>query len=606
MQLGIGVYLGSVSGAAIAASGASSLLSGETQGLALDFTDDFYAATTGFYGSARIIDTGTPANNYDTSPTTTAACLLTYTSPSLKMTRGPGGASSVLRFQAHNLCVQSENFDNASWTKTGCTVGANTTTDSSGTALADAVIPNNGSFASFLSGTAVTSIAGATYRVSIDAKEGTLSGVKWLELAVTSTSTWRAWFNLSTGSAGSTSGSPSASGITSLGNGWHRCYIEVVAGTTSLTMFPAARSADASTGAVTGNGTDPAFYAFKAHIRRTPSDSSYLSTTTAARYALPLEWSTAGVLQGLLVEEARTNLVTYSDDLTNAAWVKTSATATKTANGPDGVANSASTLTATAGNATCLQSITSASAARVTSCYIKRRTGTGNIDMTQDNGTTWATVTVTSDWTRVSIAAATVTNPIVGLRIVTSGDAVDVALFDHEVGSFITSPKPTIGATAARAVDTIGTALPSGIAGASAYTAYVAWIDSGVTVALSRYVYSVRVGADSTNRLSVTVASNVANAQIVSAGADSLGTATSAVSAAAHKHVLAYDASSGNEAFDGVLKTQDTSITPPVGSLDQMYLGSAGGTLALNAHVRQFMIIPRRRGDGELAGMTTT
>lgn len=157
--------------------------------------------------------------------------------------------------------------------------------------------------------------------------------------------------------------------------------------------------------------------------------------------------------KGLLIEESRTNLCLYSDDFTNAAWTKTNCTAAMTATGPDGVANSASTLTATAGNATALQAITSASAARVTSCWVKRRTGSGAIEMTQDNGGAWNAVTVTAAWTRVEIAAATLTNPNVGLRIVTSGDAVDVALFQHEVGSFVTSAIPTTTATVTRNAD---------------------------------------------------------------------------------------------------------------------------------------------------------
>jgi hypothetical protein len=73
----------------------------------------------------------------------------------------------------------------------------------------------------------------------------------------------------------------------------------------------------------------------------------------------------SSVAQGLLVEEARVNLAIWGRDLTNAAWTKTNMTTAKTATGADGSANGATTLTATAGNATVLQSITSASAARI-------------------------------------------------------------------------------------------------------------------------------------------------------------------------------------------------------------------------------------------------
>lgn len=156
---------------------------------------------------------------------------------------------------------------------------------------------------------------------------------------------------------------------------------------------------------------------------------------------------------GYLAEGARTNICLYSEDFTNAAWVKSNMTAAYTSTGPDGVASTASRLTATAANGTALQAITSGSAARVTSMYVKRITGTENIDMTQDNGTTWATVTTTAAWTRVSIVAATAANPTVGIRIVADTDAIDVSFFDHEVGSFISSPIPTTSEAVTRNTD---------------------------------------------------------------------------------------------------------------------------------------------------------
>lgn len=65
--------LGGLSGliadaAASVASAARTLAGNEANALAIDFTDDSFQATTGFYGSAYIVDTGTPANDYDSSP----------------------------------------------------------------------------------------------------------------------------------------------------------------------------------------------------------------------------------------------------------------------------------------------------------------------------------------------------------------------------------------------------------------------------------------------------------------------------------------------------------------------------------------------------------
>jgi hypothetical protein len=149
----------------------------------------------------------------------------------------------------------------------------------------------------------------------------------------------------------------------------------------------------------------------------------------------------AGV-PAIIHEGATSNLALLPRDLTNAAWVKTDCTAAKTATGTDFTVNSASTLTATAANATCLQTITSGSANRVTGAFIKRRTGTGVVNMTQDNGATWTPVTVPAAWgaAPIVIPAATLANPVIGFQIVTSGDAIDVDWVQHELGSYITSP----------------------------------------------------------------------------------------------------------------------------------------------------------------------
>jgi len=60
------------------------------------------------------------------------------------------------------------------------------------------------------------------------------------------------------------------------------------------------------------------------------------------------EWTNRGLL---LESEARTNLVTYSEDFTNVAWAATSSTVTLDVTGPDGQANSAATLLPSSGSA---------------------------------------------------------------------------------------------------------------------------------------------------------------------------------------------------------------------------------------------------------------
>lgn len=150
---------------------------------------------------------------------------------------------------------------------------------------------------------------------------------------------------------------------------------------------------------------------------------------------------------GYLCEGAAAQLITPAAavrDMTNAAWVKTSMTAAKTSVGIDGVANACTRLTATGANGTALFTLTAAASSRTYSFYVKRITGVGNIQITQDNGSTWTTVAVTAAFTLVQLNAS-VLNAVFGIRIVTSGDAIDVDCNQFEAGAFATTPIPAAG-----------------------------------------------------------------------------------------------------------------------------------------------------------------
>jgi hypothetical protein len=157
---------------------------------------------------------------------------------------------------------------------------------------------------------------------------------------------------------------------------------------------------------------------------------------------------------GLLIEEARTNRLFWNRDATQTQWVKTNVTAAKDQTGIDGVANAASSLTATANDGTCIQTITLASGSRTGSVYLKRITGVGNIQVTLD-GSTYSTVELSdTEWYRI-VLSGSVTNPTVGIRIAVSGDAVAMDYGQVEDGLFVTSPILTTTATVTRARDNI-------------------------------------------------------------------------------------------------------------------------------------------------------
>lgn len=146
----------------------------------------------------------------------------------------------------------------------------------------------------------------------------------------------------------------------------------------------------------------------------------------------------------LLVEPEATNWCLYSRDLSNAAWTKTTCTGAKTQIGLDLGANSASLLTATGANATCLQTISLLSTAKTFSAYVKRSVGTGAISITDDDGANYTECTGLSStaFTQYEITR-TQADPVVGFKIATSGDAIIVDYSQLEETGFSTSAIPT-------------------------------------------------------------------------------------------------------------------------------------------------------------------
>jgi hypothetical protein len=180
-----------------------------------------------------------------------------------------------------------------------------------------------------------------------------------------------------------------------------------------------------------------------------------VASGTARSTYLGLDTTAVGAYGGYYAEMAATQLVTPTAsirDMTNAAWVKTTMTTAQTSTGIDGAANSCTRCTASAGNATVIQTLAAAATSRTYSCWIKRITGTGNIELTQD-GSTFTNIASSingSTFTRVALNASQL-NATFGIRIATSGDAIDVDFNQFEAGAFATSPMATAGA--ARNVD---------------------------------------------------------------------------------------------------------------------------------------------------------
>ena len=169
--------------------------------------------------------------------------------------------------------------------------------------------------------------------------------------------------------------------------------------------------------------------------------------------SLPAPWDANGP-DGSQEEAARTNNALWNRDFTNAAWVKTTMTATLDQVGMDGVANSASSLLATGANATVLQALVAASTTRTFGVYAKRITGTGAISVTAD-GTNYTTTAInTTGWTLIADTHAAL-NPNFGIKIATNTDKIAVDYAMYEDASFNSSPIPATTVAVARNADVL-------------------------------------------------------------------------------------------------------------------------------------------------------
>jgi hypothetical protein len=180
------------------------------------------------------------------------------------------------------------------------------------------------------------------------------------------------------------------------------------AATTTLTL-----------GSTSGSGT--------VHVRRTPSVSTYVKTTSAAVYDLPYVYS-GGVRTKILPEPAVTNNASYGSDWTNAVWMKSSTVSTaKDATGPDNVANSASTITFS-GAGGIGRSITKGSASVEAMSVYARRSGalSGSVYMNVSSATS-GTSLVTGTDSDFSGAGSWVNRSDAGGNAVVTGGRLEIS-----------------------------------------------------------------------------------------------------------------------------------------------------------------------------------
>ena len=349
-----------------------------------------------------------------------------------------------------------------------------------------------------------------------------------------------------------------------------------------------------------------------------------------------IEYDADGNVLGLLVEESRTNLLTYSEDFTDASWAKVGLTSTtKDQAGPDGVLSGYTLLANTSSLSYVSLGFTVSTSTQYTvSVFAKAGTedwialnirnnttvsdgvryfdvASGALGVAAGSTLDGASIEdVGNGWYRCSVTfTSDAADTTASLRIYVAegnGDAItndgteSVIIYGAqlEAGAFPTSYIPTAGATATRSADFAS--IPVADFGyndeAGTFVAEFGYVDpSNVDTnyllsggSLARFFYN----NTATSAWSIYSGSGISVSGISSDGSS-------------NKAGIAMDDSGTTAYVDGGFAVSNATVKPQGNvSYDFIAIGGVSAATRLNGHIKSINYYPRRLTDAQLEALT--
>ena len=302
---------------------------------------------------------------------------------------------------------------------------------------------------------------------------------------------------------------------------------------------------------------------------------------------------------GYLAEGARADVLGTTNEIrrtmTDVGWVVGATMTVGSATGADGVASAGASLTGGAVTATNTVLFTTVlgSAARTFSALIRRKTGTGTIEMTDNGGTNWTdiTSTLTTAYKQFQVTR-TQANPIVGFRITTDTDAIEVDFNTIEAASFA-NPTP-IPVNVSKAADVLTYPVSGNISGTvgSSYAEVAIFSGSGV-----RQMIGLQAGQDS-----AMYRTNTFNLLALYDGTNSRAGTEIVAGPSVNKFATSWSGAVSNIANNGVntASTFDGAMTT-----NALYIGGSNANDLLFGTIRNVRIYPVALDPGRLISLTT-